>query len=319
MQEYSLEEISSGLQTLAAPRDTEYVVSINSPGNNYLQETDTFDTWFSSSQWPVVALQNAKPNDFDRFYPTQLMNTGYDILPFWVMRMLMMGYFLTNKLPFKTVYLHGLIRDAKGDKMSKSKGNTTNPIDVLEKYGADALRMALVIRSSAGLDKSIGEPDFKAARNLCNKLWNATRFVLMMIEDEEKNNNIASKNLDQPTGCRDKQQLSKSLDNKFQEKLSLIIDEISGQLNRYQIGLAAETTHNHFWHWFCDECIEQVKNKQLSLFVLVEGLVVFLKLFHPFMPFITEQLWQELINKKVVENSLLITSSWPGTNPQCSD
>jgi valyl-tRNA synthetase len=226
------------------------------------------------------------------------METGYDILPFWVMRMLMMGQFLTGRLPFETVYLHGLIRDAKGDKMSKSKSNTINPLTVVEKYGADALRMALVIRSSAGLDKSISEADFKAARNLTNKLWNATRFVLMLAEESQNT-------LDKT------EPLTKPLDKKFKQQLESTIKEISGQLNRQQIGLAAETIHNRFWHWFCDEAIEQAKNKQLSPQLLLEGLIVFLKLFHPFMPFITEQLWQELLNQKLVDSPLLITSPWP--------
>lgn len=182
--------------------------------------------------------------------------------------------------------------------MSKSKGNTIDPLTVVEKYGADALRMALLIRSSAGLDKSVGESDFKAARNLTNKLWNAARFALMMIKESgafsQTNNNQ-----------------HKPLDITFTKKLNLVVDEISGQLSRHQIGLAAETAHNYFWHWFCDECIEQTKNEQLSIEQLFVGLAAFLKIFHPFMPFITEQLWQELVSFNLVEERLLANSSWP--------
>ncbi|KUK79642.1 MAG: Valine--tRNA ligase [Microgenomates bacterium 39_7] len=294
LKKYDLSEIKLGLQTLLAPEDSEYEINLSEPSTDHIQETDTFDTWFSSSQWPVTTLQNNKPGDFERFYPTQVMETGYDILMFWVMRMLMMGHFLTNKLPFNTVYLHGLIRDAKGQKMSKSKGNVVNPMDVAEKYGADALRMALVIRSSAGLDKSIGEPDFKAARNLTNKLWNAARFSLLMLE-----NNDASSNQKLPQ------------DEKFAQELAGVIKEITDQLERLQIGLAAETLYNRFWHWFCDECIEKCKDKKISAAKLLDGLIVFLKLFHPFMPFITEQLWQELVKKELVEEQLLINSGWP--------
>lgn len=294
LKNHQLVEIKKGLQSLAAPQEAKYVISLSEPSTNHIQETDTFDTWFSSSQWPVATLQNTKPGDFDRFYPTQVMETGYDILMFWVMRMLMMGKFLTGELPFEKVYLHGLIRDAKGQKMSKSKGNAVNPMEVAQKYGADALRMALVIRSSTGLDKSVGEPDFKAARNLTNKLWNASRFVLMMGENstDDKSGGLP-------------------LDEDFSKKLEEVVTEISGQIDRMQIGLAAETLHNHFWHWFCDECIEQCKDKQISLSYITEGLAVFLKLFHPFIPFVTEEIWQILFEKKLVKDRLLISSPWP--------
>ncbi len=294
LKNHDLSEIKAGLQSLLAPEEAEYEISLEEPSEYHLQETDTFDTWFSSSQWPVATLKNSKPGDFERFYPTQVMETGYDILMFWVMRMLMMGKFLTNKLPFNTIYLHGLIRDAKGQKMSKSKGNAVNPMEVAEKHGADALRMALVIRSSAGLDKSIGEPDFKAARNLTNKLWNAARFILLMIEDKPF-----------------KSQQLLPLDTKFTQDLSSVVKEVSDQLQRYQVGLAAETLYNRFWHWFCDECIEQCKNDQISLENLTVGLTTFLKLFHPFMPFITEQLWQKLVEDNLVEEKLLISGQWP--------
>ncbi len=291
---YSLAEIKQGLQELKAPLEASYTVSQKPPGNNYLQETDTFDTWFSSSQWPVVALKNNKPHDFSRFYPTQIMETAYDILMFWVMRMLMMGKFVTGKFPFKTVYLHGLIRDDKGDKMSKSKGNVINPLKITQKYGTDALRMALMIRSNPGLDKSVGHPDFKAARNLSNKMWNATRYILLNLEEDvlEKTSNLP-------------------LDREFRSKLLALTKQITRQLQTYKLGLAAETLYNEFWHWFCDECIEASKNKQLSQKLLLEGLKTFLKMFHPFMPFITEKLWQILTEKKLTNEPLLIVANWP--------
>jgi valyl-tRNA synthetase len=170
----TLETIAQGLQSLRAPANAHYIISPTSPGPEYLQETDTFDTWFSSSQWPFATLfvqaaraqtSSSKPTplpyspeeiaaqlrqSFSTHYPTTLMETGYDILPFWVMRMLMLGKYMTGKLPFTQVYLHGLVRDEKGAKMSKSKGNVINPLAVIDEFGADALRLALVIRSSAG-------------------------------------------------------------------------------------------------------------------------------------------------------------------------
>ncbi|MEA2056410.1 MAG: valine--tRNA ligase [Patescibacteria group bacterium] len=290
----SLETIKQGLQTLSAPLGSEYKISKVSPGNKYIQETDTFDTWFSSSQWPVVTLKNNQPDDFDRFYPTQVMETGYDILMFWVMRMLMMGEFITGKLPFNNVYLHGLIRDDKGEKMSKSKNNVTNPLQTTEKYGADALRMALVIRSSAGLDKSVGKPDFKAARNLTNKIWNAARYILMSLDKKSL-----------------KEKTDKKYDQVFEEHLKQIIESITKQINDFKIGLAAETLYNEFWHWFCDECIEKCKKEDLSQSLLLKGLTTFLKLLHPFTPFVTEKLWQILKQENLVEDQTLALSNWP--------
>jgi valyl-tRNA synthetase len=312
IKDHSLDEINRGLQTLKAPVAAKFVVSPTPPGAHYLQETDTFDTWFSSAQWPFSTLQSLtqKPaqssdksaksavDDFTRFYPTTVMETGYDILPFWVMRMLIMGKFATGQLPFSTVYLHGLVRDQKGQKMSKSKGNVINPIDIVEKFGADALRMALVIRSSAGLDKSVGEGDFKAMRNFTNKIWNAARFILTNLEDTEKAADAAT---------------PKSGDAEFTKHLDEITAAITQQLNDYKIGLAAETLYNEFWHWFCDVQIEAHKKGELSTTVLVKGLTTFLKLLHPFVPFVTEAVWQELRQKEVGENmpTWLISSPWP--------
>ena len=289
-----LETIKKGLQELRAPMEAKFIVDTDSPGEEYLQETDTFDTWFSSAQWPFTTLKKEKNNDFEEFYPTQVMETGYDILPFWVMRMLMMGKYVTGQLPFTDVYLHGLGRDQKGQKMSKSKGNVVNPLDIAEKYGSDALRMALVIRSSAGLDKSMGDQDFRAMRNFSNKIWNASRFVLEHLdlsqEGEEKTN------------------------IEFDEKLEKVVAIITKNLNKFQIGLAAETIYNEFWHWFCDEQIETAKTGKLAGEKLVYGLKTFITLLHPFVPFVTEAVWQEMYQKKVVETPLLITTSWPNKN-----
>ncbi len=291
LQEYKLDFIAQNLQQLSAPITAGYEVGVTSPGKTFIQETDTFDTWFSSAQWPFVTLQSKSEADFKRFYPTQVMETGYDILPFWVMRMLMMGLFKTGELPFSTIYMHGLVRDQNGKKMSKSKGNVVNPLTIIDKFGADALRMALVIRSTAGLDKSVGEGDFKAMRNLTNKVWNAARFV-QMLESEE---------FEHPTAAIPD-------DTAFFARLNRIVTETTQQLNDYKLGLAAETVYNEFWHWFCDEAIEQAKLGKISKKALHTGLETFLKLFHPFIPFVTEAIWQEL---HVSDEPNLITASWP--------
>ncbi len=305
----TLEEIKQNLQTMTADISVPYVVSVTDPAKTadsnqnttqYLQETDSFDTWFSSSQWPVVTLKNTKADDFDRFYPTSVMETGYDILPIWVMRMMLLGIYMTGKTPFTDVYLHGLVRDQKGQKMSKSKGNVINPLVIKEEYGADALRMALVIRSTPGQDKSVGIPDFKATRNLTNKLWNAARFTLLQVEQPYET-----------TVAKDAPQ-----DAEFYKKLTTLVADVTQQLSDFKIGLAAETLYNEFWHWYCDECIESGKTGKLSHEALLQGLLTFLKLLHPFMPFITETIWQELVKLNLVTEKLLITANWPQTVDQ---
>ncbi len=310
LSEYSLEEIKQNLQSMNADISVPYKISIKQPDSGeYLQETDTFDTWFSSSQWPVVTLKNTTPNntndytsknsetksDFERFYPTSVMETGYDILPFWVMRMMLLGIYMTNKTPFSDVYLHGLVRDAKGQKMSKSKGNVINPLEVKEEFGADALRMALVIRSTPGQDKSVGTPDFKAMRNLTNKVWNAARFTLLQIDSPFEKS----------------VQKDAREDTEFHTKLNQIISDVTQQLEDFKLGMAAETIYNEFWHWYCDICIEKGKSGVLSQKALLEGLIVFIKLLHPFMPFVTEALWQELLSQELVSEKVLITANWP--------
>lgn len=289
-QGYPLNEINSGLQTLNAPAEATFIISREKPQDGtWIQETDTFDTWFSSAQWPFTTLKASQfINDFERFYPTQVMETGYDILPFWVMRMLMIGKFATGELPFTDVYLHGLVRDQKGQKMSKSKGNVINPLEIIEKYSADALRMALVIRSSAGLDKSVSEGDFKAMRNFTNKIWNAARYVNFSLTEEVAGNNQVNK--------------------EFEEKLNVITNEITKQLSDFKLGLAAETAYNEFWHWYCDVCIEQTKEGKLSSTLLKKGLERFMMLLHPFVPYVTEAIWRE-INPN--ETKPLIAQKWP--------
>ena len=304
LKKFSLDEIEAGLQNLTAEIGVEYVVSSKKPTHKgvWLPETDTLDTWFSSAQWPVVTLKTGKPGDFETFYPTSVMETGYDILPFWVMRMILMGVFLTNKEPFKEVYLHGLVRDEKGQKMSKSKGNVVNPLDVVEKYGADALRMALVIRSTPGQDKSVGEADFKAARNLTNKVWNASRYVIYFA-DNQKN---------QETNFNKTSQ--KKHEAAFLKHLDQVVAQTTKNLTSLKLGLTADYVYDQFWHWYCDQEIEAYKQSKLTYQSLVYGLTTFLKLLHPFIPFVTEAVWQELYQQKLVDERLLITSRWPNKN-----
>lgn len=284
LNEYSFEDIENGLQTLHADRDTDFVISKTKPEGRFLQETDSFDTWFSSGQWPVVTLKANSEEDFNYFYPTTVMETAYDILIFWVMRMMMFGIYLTGKSPFKYVYLHGLVRDEQGRKMSKSIGNVINPLEVSAKYGTDSLRMALVMSTTPGQDKSVGENQIKGMRNFSNKIWNASRYISIK---ENKNEDT-------------------SHDEEFFKKLHEVISNVTQQLDDLKVGLAAETVYNEFWHWFCDVCIEENKQGKISDEALLKGLQAFLKLLHPFVPFVTEAVWSEMGFE-----GALISSEWP--------
>ncbi len=295
-----LAQVVAGLQTARVEvADAPYVISDEQPSQPglWLPETDTFDTWFSSSQWPVTTLKANRlgnSSDFNRFYPTSVMETAYDILVFWVMRMMLMGTYLTGVTPFKDVYLHGLVRDEKGQKMSKSKGNVINPLEIVDEFGADSLRVALCIRSTAGIDKSVSRPDFKAARNLTNKLWNAARFIILKHQEAQNSSNDTI-----------------APNQEFDRRLNQVITDTTQQLTDLRVGLAMDTVYNEFWHWFCDECIEAHKKSELSLAQLTHGLIMFLKLLHPFAPFITEALWQELKKANLVQEPLLISAVWP--------
>ena len=262
--------------------DGKYVISIEKPKGNWKQETDTFDTWFSSGQWPVVTLKTNGEKMFNKYYPTSVMETGYDILPFWVMRMMLLGIYVTGKSPFKTVYLHGLVRDEKGKKMAKSVGNVINPLEIVEKYGTDALRFALVMSSTPAQDKNVGENSFKGMRNFSNKIWNAGRFI------KDFNNKID-----------DNKEFNDYYQKKFPKKITLLLE-------KYKIGLATEELYNTFWHKFCDIEIERAKKREISSKQLKIALQTLLKLLHPFMPFVTEVCWKELGNE-----DLLVTSKWP--------
>lgn len=295
---HSFLEINNGLQSIRADNSVPYVVSKNIPDsqNNWLPDTDTLDTWFSSSQWPVVTLRSLGEDHFEYWYPTAIMETAYDILPFWVMRMMLMCGYLANQTPFKEIYFHGLIRDSRGQKMSKSKGNVINPIGVIDQYGADSLRMALVIRSTAGQDKNASDQEFKAMRNLTNKLWNTARYINLQQTSTEiiKNGQSTSK-----------------LDDQFNERIHNFVDEITQLMEQRQIGLAADRLYNEFWHWFCDICIENHKSGLQSTSSLSQGLFTFVKLFHPFVPYVTEAIWQELTNLHADKSNYLASASWP--------
>ena len=269
-----------------------------------VQETDVFDTWFSSGQWPFAALGFPENKDYKTFYPTSVMETGWDILFFWVARMIMLSLYRTGKVPFYDVVLHGLVRDNDRQKMSKSKGNVIDPLAVVEDFGADALRMALIFGTSTGSDIIISEEKVRGQRNFTNKVWNASRFVLMNI-GEDFNPEKTKPNLTKE-------------DKWILKELERAEKKITKEIKNYQFHEAADEIYHFFWHKFCDKTIEDCKerineakteiNKETPKLVLWQVLYRSLKLLHPFMPFLTEEIYQNLPSKP---KEALIVESWP--------
>lgn len=290
--------------------DGEVIVSEDEPDENGMlngihvtQDEDTLDTWFSSALWPFATLGWPNENEeYDYFFPTDILVTGYDIIFFWVIRMIFSSVYNTGEVPFSHVLFTGLIRDSQGRKMSKSLGNGVDPIDVVNEYGADALRFTLITGNSPGNDMRYDEKRILASRNFANKLWNASRFVLMNIEDGD-DLEFTGENLE--------------LEDKWiLKRLNDVIVDVTKNLEKYEIGLAADRIEDFIWNEYCDWYIEFAKIrlygddedqktnvKKVLLYVLKNMLV----LLHPFMPFITEEIYASLPNKK----DLLIVEAWP--------
>ena len=274
-------------------------------GSTHIErEEDVLDTWFSSALWPFETLGWPEDTeDLNYFYPTDVLVTGYDIIFFWVARMIFSGCEHTGKTPFHTVLIHGLVRDDKGRKMSKSLGNGIDPLEMIDQYGCDALRMNMVTGNSPGNDMRFYVERTEAMRNFANKLWNATRYVLMNLGPDAKN---ALPSLDK-LEIADKWVLS---------KLNTLICEVTENLEKYELGVAVQKVYDFIWDTYCDWYIELTKarlysddpsRKETALSVLVYVLDQTLRLLHPFMPFITEEIWQSIPH----EGDALIVASWP--------
>ncbi|MBB5264587.1 valyl-tRNA synthetase [Catenibacillus scindens] len=272
------------------------------------QDEDTLDTWFSSALWPFSTLGwPQKTEDLDYFYPTDVLVTGYDIIFFWVIRMVFSGIEQTGKVPFHTVLIHGLVRDSQGRKMSKSLGNGIDPLEVIDKYGADALRFTLVTGNAPGNDMRFYWERVEASRNFANKVWNASRFMLMNFEQAgEKGISIDGVQLSDLTQA-DKWILSKA---------NTLAKEVTDNMDRFELGIAVQKLYDFIWEEFCDWYIEMVKprlyndedtTKAAALWTLKTVLIQVLKLLHPYMPFITEEIF---CNVQSEEESIMI-SSWP--------
>ena len=267
------------------------------------QDEDTLDTWFSSALWPFSTLgwPDTDAPDFKHYYPTNTLVTGYDIIPFWVMRMMFSGIEHTGQVPFDTVLIHGLVRDAQGRKMSKSLGNGIDPLEVIDQYGADALRFTLATNNSPGNDMRFSDQKVEASRNFANKIWNASRFVLMNLDEDEP-----APHLPDELALEDKWILSQYND---------LVRSVTDSLDSYELGVAVQKLYDFIWDVFCDWYIELTKIRlqaggeaaKGAKAVLVYVLSNTLKLLHPFMPFITEEIWQSLPH----EGESIMISAFP--------
>jgi len=263
----------------------------NCHSKRFAQDTDTFDTWFSSSQWPFATLMTTKDGDFETFYPTTVMETGYDILRWWVARMAMVGLYATGRVPFKNVVLHGLVNDPLGKKMSKSKGNVINPLELVDQYGADAVRFALVYGTALGNDQALSYPKLEAARRFTNKLWNIGRFIVDFKPEDAKGEVSDHKN-----------------DREIIEKLSEVIKKIDASLSQYRFNDVSELLYEFIWHEFADKYVESTKDRRREAQPCLEFVyITLLKLLHPIMPFVTDEIYKKITNS---QESIMVTS-WP--------
>jgi valyl-tRNA synthetase len=308
-------------------RDEEILVGVEPDEAGWTQDADTLDTWFSSGIWTFSTLGwPDDTNDFKTYHPTDLLETGHDILFFWVARMILMTEFALATVPFRTVYLHGLVRDGQGRKMSKSLGNNMDPLDVAATFGADAARMALVVGNTPGTDLRISEDKIKGYKKFANKLWNIARFVLENATGADENAGAEANASEGKGESRDKTWPSGPERNRFSlherellDKADELTAEVTADLEAYRIYLAAEKLYHYVWHELADKILEESKpilqgddqNARASRARLLLALLDrCLRLLHPFMPFVTEEIWQSMPTK---DAALLMVAPWPDT------
>ncbi len=292
-------QIVWGIPIPAWQKNGEWTASIESPGEGWTRDVDTFDTWFSSGQWPLIVTGFPERDDFKTYYPTDVMETGHDLIFKWVPRMIIFGLYLANKAPFHTVYMHGLVNDAHGKKMSKSKGNVVNPLDLTSKYGTDALRMALIVGNTPGTDLALREDKVKGYKHFANKLWNIARFVLDHTDYAKTTTPLTS------------------ADEAHLATFDALAHDITTDLDEYRIYLAAEKIYHYVWHELADNILEESKpllagtdeaGRESRGALLLMLLDRSLKLLHPFMPFVTEEIYQSMPTKN---HEYLMIADWP--------
>ncbi len=303
---------------------------------HFRQDEDVLDTWFSSALWPFSTLGwPEKTPELDYFYPTDVLVTGYDIIFFWVIRMVFSGLESMGEVPFHHVYIHGLVRDAEGRKMSKSLGNGIDPLEVIDQYGADALRFMLTTGITPGNDMRFKEDRLESCRNFANKLWNASRFVIMNLQDEEGNFKEMAKCCESCCGkaCGDVTNFEnialRDEDKWMISRVNDAVEYVTSALEKYDLALAGQRIYDLIWNEYCDWYIELVKarlwgddeeDKKVVRFTLVMCLKNMLKMLHPFMPFITEEIWSYLPHGEEQAdnpNNYLIKATWPKANIGC--
>lgn len=285
-------------------KNGEIYCGIESPsGDGWEQDSDTLDTWFSSGLWTFSTLgwPDTDAPDFKTYHPTSVLETGYDILFFWVVRMILMSGFLLGDVPFRNVYLHGLVRDPKGQKMSKSLGNSIDPVDMAEKYGADAARLSLLVGNAPGNDLKLSEDKIRGYKHFANKLWNIARFVLSAVGNGEKPDKLSE------------------ADNQIISEFKEIISDVTKDIEEFRLHLASEKLYHYAWHRFADVIIEESKPilsgsdmtlRASRVFALETVLADMLRLLHPFIPFVTEEIWS-VMPSRVKHRDMLMVENWP--------
>ena len=263
---------------------------IEKAGVKYIRDEDTFDTWFSSSHWPIVCTDWTEENP-SPYYPLNVMETGADLLFAWVARMIMMGLYVTGEVPFKEVYMHGMVLDAYGKKMSKSKGNVINPMDLVAKYGSDAFRLGIIRGRSAGMNQAFSENSVISGRNLCNKLWNISRFIQGIVDEGDSLDSYTTLNQGEDWICRE---------------LNDCLDQIEADFEAYRFAEAVETLYSTIWDKYADWFLESQKIYR-NVPLLKKTLETILVALHPFAPFVTETIWQNLSWTE----GMIITAKWP--------
>ncbi len=291
--------------SLTTSQDEIYIGKDAPEGTGWVQDEDTLDTWFSSGLWTFSTLgwPDLESPDFKKYHPTTILETGYDILPFWVARMILMSQYLLGEVPFKTVYLHGLVRDAKGRKMSKSLGNIVDPLDMIEKYGTDALRMSLIIGNGPGNDSKMSEEKIKAYKHFANKLWNITRFIETYSIDIKYDKDFND---------------FTEVDKKLIEEKEELLKTISKEIDEYKFYLAGDKIYQYTWARLADVILEESRpvfqegsmlEKNSRSQFLQKTLREIITVLHPFMPFVTEELWSIIHNDN--PKNLLMVEKWP--------
>ena len=265
-------------------------------GDGWVQDEDVLDTWFSSALWPFSTMNwPENSSDLKNYFPTTVLETGYDIIFFWVARMILASQFFTGQIPFETVYMHGIVRDGQGRKISKSLGNNIDPVDMGAKYGTDALRISLVSGTAPGTDSKISEEKIRGYKNFGNKMWNITRFILENTKGDE-------------------------IENELTEEFKNIALDITNDMDNYRFHLAVEKIYQYVWHRFADEIIEESKKNPKIMPALLPIWKNCLKILHPFMPFVTEEIWSMLPARNAAHNAaggphkngkLLMVENWP--------